>query len=168
LYVQLEPRKWKKASTGFPVEHVDVERLLREWRWLCVGSFHLVARNAFGDLFLSREDGSIVWLDVAAGQLTEVAHSEEEFRSRAQQAECSEAWFAESDEREFVSRGLVPTPDQCIAFTTPLVFKEAANGNKPFVVDLYEGVSFLGDLHRQLRDVPDGRQVRLRIEPLRS
>ena len=33
-----------------------------------------------------------------------------------------------------------------------------------YVADLYEYVSFMGDLHEQLKDVPDGRQVRLRVQ----
>ena len=57
----------------FPVESLDVERLLADWRWLCPGSMTLVARNAFGDLFLQTADGKILWLDVEAGSLTEIA-----------------------------------------------------------------------------------------------
>jgi hypothetical protein len=165
LYAQFESGKWAKVPAGFPVEHLDAERLLREWRWLCPGHFRLLARNAFGDLFLAHEDGWVIWLDVAAGKLKEIAQSDGEFWEKARKPEFAAEWFAENDERAFVLRGFVPDPHQCIAFATPLVFKEAARSSKPFLVDLYEGVSFLGDLHRQLRDLPDGGQVRLRIEP---
>jgi hypothetical protein len=33
----------------------------------------------------------------------------------------------------------------------------------PYVDDLYEHVSFLGDLHRQIADVPNGGKVRLKV-----
>lgn len=39
------------------VDHLDVDLILVEWRWLCPQRVELVARNAFGDLFLSDEVG---------------------------------------------------------------------------------------------------------------
>jgi len=49
----------------FLVDHLDVNRLLREWRWLCPQPLELVARSAFGDLFLGDEAGKIFKLDIA-------------------------------------------------------------------------------------------------------
>jgi hypothetical protein len=46
----------------------------------------------------------------------------------------------------------------------PVVFAESANvPDNAYVADLYEQVSFLGDLHRQIADNPDGAKVRLRV-----
>jgi hypothetical protein len=53
-----------------------------------------------------------------------------------------------------------------IGFSVPLVFAEGASTDTPFVVDLYERVSFLDDLNRQISDLPDGAKVRLRVKPL--
>jgi len=59
-------------------------------------------------------------------------------------------------------QGLKPNATQCIGFSAPLVFAESGSpDNTPYVVDLYEHVSFLGDLHQQISDVPDGGKVRL-------
>jgi hypothetical protein len=51
----------------FDIDHLVAERLLAEWRWLCPVSMELIARNAFGDLFLRNELGSILRLEVAVG-----------------------------------------------------------------------------------------------------
>lgn len=67
----------------FVVDHLDVERLLADWRWLCPKRMTLVARNAFADLFLRDESGEIFRLDVAVGKLTKVADSEPQFRELA-------------------------------------------------------------------------------------
>jgi hypothetical protein len=43
----------------------------------------LVAKNAFGDLFLRDKSGQIHWLDVAIGKLTRIADSEKQSRELA-------------------------------------------------------------------------------------
>jgi len=85
-------------KTYFHVEDLSLERLLEDWRWLCPQTVALVARNAFGDLYLRDEFGKILKLDVAIGQIKEVAESEAEFRKLATTKEKREEWFAESDE----------------------------------------------------------------------
>jgi hypothetical protein len=125
----------------------------------------LVARNAFADLFLCNDTGQIFRLDVAAGNLIQIADSEAQFREMSETGEKREQWFAESDERTASNRGVNPSADQCVGFAVPLAFAESGSKNKPFVVDIYEQVAFLGDLHRQLSSVPEGTKVRLKIAP---
>ena len=148
----------------FLVGHLDVDRLLSEWRWLCPQSLALVARSAFGDLFLRDEAGRIFRLDIAIGQILEVATSATEFRDLAYTKEKREQWFAESDELAAMERGLSPNQDQCVAFKTPVIFAEAGTPNNAYVGSLYEQVSFLGDLNRQISQLPDGSEVQFRIQ----
>ncbi len=55
----------------FDVGHLDARRLLAEWRWLCSDRMTLIARNAFGDLFLRNEQGAVFQLRIGAGKLDE-------------------------------------------------------------------------------------------------
>jgi hypothetical protein len=57
----------------------------------------LVARTAFGDLFLRDEAGAVFWLDTAVGKLSKVASSETGFREEARTSEKRSQWFAEPD-----------------------------------------------------------------------
>ncbi len=100
----------------FQVDHLDVDRLLSEWRWLCPQSLTLVARSAFGDLFLRDEAGKIFKLDIAIGQMNEVAKSETEFRDLAGTKEKREQWFAESDELAGIERGTKTKPRSVCSF----------------------------------------------------
>jgi hypothetical protein len=106
------------------VDHLNIERLLTEWRWLCPEEMRLVARNAFGDLFFRDHAGMVSRLDVAVGRLSKVADSESQFLELAKTREKREDWFAESDECASAARGLRPNGDQCIGFSVPLVFAE--------------------------------------------
>jgi hypothetical protein len=63
----------------YHVAHLDYERLLSEWRWLCASPMTIIARTAFADLYLRDRGGRIHWLDVAIGKLNLVAGSEAEF-----------------------------------------------------------------------------------------
>jgi len=75
-----------------------------------------------------------------------------------------ELWFAEDQLVAFAKQGLKPNDLQCIGFKTPVLFAENRTlPDNAYVADLYEQVSFLGDLHRQIADVPNGGKFRLRI-----
>ena len=148
----------------FAVDQLDIERLLADWRWLCPKPMTLLARSAFGDLFLRDESGEVFRLDVAVGKLTEVADSEAEFRELAATREKRGEWFREAAEQSALARGLKPDATQCIGFSVPLIFAESGSPDAPYLVDLYEHLSFLGDLNRQISSLPDGAKVRLRVK----
>lgn len=142
-------------------EILDSERLLREWRWLCPQALSVIDRNAFGDLFLKDELGRVHLLNIGSGQFILIAESVSEFAERARTPEKQEEWFEESAARMARERDLVPGHEQCIGFSTPVVFAEGGGLDSAYVADLYEHVGFLGDLHRQIAAVPDGDMVRL-------
>ena len=149
----------------FPVDQLEVERLLLEWRWLCPDQMTLVARSVFGDLFLRNEAGVVFWLNTSIGKLTEVAQSETHFLAMAETSEKQSEWFAEPDVQAAESRGLKPNTTQCIGFSVPVVFAESGSANTPYIADLYEYVSFLGDLNRQISNLPDGAKIKMHVQP---
>jgi hypothetical protein len=148
----------------FDIRELDVDRLLQEWRWLCPEPMAVVARNGFGDLFLRTLNGRVFWLDVTSGMLNQVAESELQFSTLLKEPGNRASWFSDAELESCAKRGLNLDNSQCIGFKTPLVFAEsAAIPDNAYVADLYEHVSFLGELHRQIADKPDGKRVRLRI-----
>jgi len=78
--------------------------------------------------------------------------------------EKREEWFKESAEQAASARELKPNATQCIGFSVPLVFAESGSPDTPYVADLYEHISFLGDLNRQISSLPDGAKVRLQVK----
>jgi hypothetical protein len=51
---------------------------------------------------------------------------------------------------------------QCIGFKISVVFSESGDvPDNAYVADLYEQVSFLGDLHRQIANFSDGTKITL-------
>lgn len=130
------------------------------------GPVTLLAVNAFGDLFLQRTDGTVYRLDISGGEIAKIAGSEDEFRSQAAGADHQKVWFLLDEEKNAALRGYVPNKGECVGAKVPWVFKESASvPNNMCVMELYEYVSFMGDVFHQMQDVPDGGKVRLRIEP---
>jgi hypothetical protein len=154
----------RRMERPFNIEQLDVDRLLEQWRWLSSDPMTLVARNGFGDMFLRTTKGTILWLTVGDGTLTEIAESELDFENALAESAKRELWFAEQQLAAFAENGLKPNDLQCVGFKTPVVFAESANVPKnAYIADLYEQVSFLGDLHRQIADSPNGAKVRLKV-----
>jgi hypothetical protein len=155
-----------RPTVDYDVGQLDLDRLLAKWRWLCPHRVTLVARNAFGDLFLKTSEGKILWFDVAAGSLSQVADSESNFRNLLDDPAKRNAWFADDVAQAYAERGIKPTAVQCIGFKIPVTFAQSAHvPDNAYIADLYEQVSFLGGLHCQIADRPDGAKVRLVIGP---
>jgi len=149
----------------FYVDGLEIERLLSDWRWLCPEQMSLLARNVFGELFLQNEAGAVFWLDTTIGKLNKVAATKAEFLKMAKTSKKRQEWFVEQEATAYANRGLIPSSSECIGFGVPAVFAEGGTAETAFVADLYEHISFLGDLHQQLSTLRDGSKVRLRIGP---
>jgi hypothetical protein len=149
---------------NFAVDHLDVERLLKEWRWLYPHPVRLIARDAFGNLFLEDQGGRVLRLEIHGGEVREIASSRGIFDEGVQDPVLRDDWFGTVDEASGAERGLVPGPLQAITFAIPIVFKQGGYAANAYIGELYEAVSFLGDLHHQIHELPDGAQVRLRVK----
>ena len=146
------------------ISGLDQERLLADWRWLCPQHLTLIDHGVFGDLFLRDDAGKVFLLDVAVGRLSIIAETEPEFIAQLEDDTKREEWFGESDARGFEERGLIPGPGQCIGFSVPLVFADSDAQRAPFVADIYDCVGCLGDIHRQIANLPDRAKVKLVVK----
>ena len=147
----------------FEIDSLEVERLLADWRWLCPSRMTLLAKNVFGELFLQDEVGAVFWLNTTTGELSKVSHSKTEFLEMSQTMEKQGEWFVKQEARAYAQRGLDPSSRQCIGFIIPAVFTEGGTPETAYTADLYEYVSFPGELHRQMADQPNGSKVRLNV-----
>src|SRR6185503_15095204 len=138
------------------------QRLLAEWRWLTGGLPRLLAWSSGGDLFVSNPDGSVAMIDCGAGELAVVARSEAEFRTHMLDERQADEMLQRPVVEAFEAHHGQLAPDQCLGYTKlPILGGEYTVGNR-FSLSIAEHASFTGDLHRQIRDLPDGSQVTLK------
>ena len=147
----------------------DWARLLSGWEWLLPPEFTVWLMNRYGDLFLILPDGSIHMLDVGGGSLTKLAESRDEFARIIDEDDNAADWLMIPLVDQLVAARRVLEPGQCYSFVTPPILGGEYSVENTMVVPILEHFGLYGSYHEQLRDVPDGSKVVIRIEkPPRS
>jgi hypothetical protein len=143
---------------------LDWARLLSGWDWLVPPEISVWLMNRFGDLFLILPDGSIHMLDVGGGSLTKLAESRDEFTRIIDEDENADDWLMIPLVDQLVTAGRVLEPGQCYSFVTPPILGGEYSVENTMVVPILEHFGLYGSYHEQLRGVPDGTKVVLKVQ----
>jgi hypothetical protein len=143
---------------------LDWAQLLSSWRWLVPPEFSVWLMNRFGDLFLTLPDGSIHMLDVGGGSLTKLAESRDEFSRVIDEDGNADAWLMIPLVDQLVTTGRVLEPGQCFSFVTPPILDGEYSVKNTMIVPISEQFGLYASYHEQLRGVPDGTKVVIKIQ----
>jgi hypothetical protein len=124
-----------------------------------------VGWSAAGDLFYMDAAGNVWRLDTGAGDTELVAGSTLEFESVLADAERIASLFLVPVVSAFEAAHGPLSEGQCLGFTTLPVLGGAYSVENRFALSVVEHAAFTGDVHKQIRDLPDGAKVRIRIVP---
>ena len=145
-------------------EELAVPDPLAEWRWKLGGAAKIVALSRSGDAFVAELDGKIWWLDTGAGELREVAPSAPAFFQLLEQSASAARLLLTPVVEEFV-RVHGPIPEgKCLGFTQLPVLGGSYSVENRWLAPAVEHFRLTGELHRQIRDLPDGTRVNIRIQ----
>ena len=151
---------WKDLS--FLPSAEALAALAEAWSWLLPDAYQPVMASALGDLFFQR-DGAVYWLNTGTAEIEQVAGSRAEFLELLKTDKATE-WFMPPLVEQLIAAGKVLKPDHCYTYVTLPIFKEGkyevTNLNP---VPAREHFALTGDMHRQLKDLPDGSKVKLEI-----
>ena len=143
-----------------PLPEGDV---LREWQWKLGGASTVVALSRSGDAFVRDTNGRIAWLDTGAGTVTPIAESQEAFQALlADPREANQLLLVTVVDKDFETHGPFPA-GTCLGFTMLPILGGSYTLENRFRLSAVEHFSVTGDMHRQMRDLPDGAKVRIRI-----
>jgi len=152
---------WKQLA--FTPSAESVASLMKAWSWLLEDQLSPFLFAASGDVFFEAEDRSIHWLDTGQGALTRIAESEAEFLQEVRNDQGRE-WLLSPVIDRLLEAGKPLGKDQCYRFTLLPIL-----GGK-YTVDNMSPASagawyrFTGDVHSQIRDLPDGTHVEFKFE----
>ncbi len=148
---------WNELTINFQTH--DENDLLEEWRWLIGDSMQLFLVSSVGDMFLADPAGKIFWLDTGAGRLEQVAASQQEFKQLMQQRENATKWFMPQLVGDLITNGVRLAPGQCYSYKKPPILGgEIEPGNfEPTDLSVHFGI--LGQIHRQVKDLPPGTRI---------
>lgn len=142
---------------------IDWPEILSGWAWRLPAEFTLWLVNRFADLFLVVSDGSVHMLDVGAGTLTRLADSRYDFCARIDEGNNANEWLAMPLVDKLVAAGMTLQPGQCYGFKTPPVLGGQYAVENCAVLPVRDYLAGYGSIHEQLRNMPDGTQVALRV-----
>lgn len=142
---------------------VDWTKALESWSWLLPTSFTIWLVNRFGDLFVVVDDGSVSMLDLGNGTFDLCAGSRDEFCTRIDEPGMAAQWLMVPLVDKLVAAGVTLNPGQCYALRIPPVLQGKYELENCGTIDAADYVSSMGEVHRQLHDLPEGAEVRFQV-----
>ncbi|MEM7166917.1 MAG: T6SS immunity protein Tdi1 domain-containing protein [Planctomycetota bacterium] len=161
------PRAQPVAPTAVPaaiahlVVQVDAQKLqgvASAWRWLLPTDTPILATKC-GDLFLQRDNGWIMFLNVGLGESEIVANSHKSFVAKLNDQDFVGFRFLPLLVEDLEASGLKAGPGQCYSFKRPPILGGVYEISNFEVTDIDVHFSLLGQIHEQVKDLPDGASV---------
>jgi hypothetical protein len=145
-------------------EEFDWPLILADWRWLLPhGESAVLLMSRYGDLFLEFDEGGIHMLDVGNGSLEKVAESSPDFWRKINEAESANNWLMIPLVDQLVAAGNVLEPGRCYSFIIPPVLGGEYTVENTASLKVQEHFGVYASIHDQIKELPDGAQVRLRV-----
>jgi hypothetical protein len=146
-----------------PVSRSDWPELLADWKPLLPEGATPWLLTKFGELFVTQVDGKIGMLQVSGFQYQMVANDATDFREWLVDPDKMSEWFLAPlvDKLQASDRAL--GQDQCYSFIKPLGLQGALSIDNVMSIPIPEHFGCWGEVFRQLRDLPDGSQVEIKV-----
>jgi len=140
--------------------HLDRERLLEDWRWLIGPLKQPILLSAIGDAFVQdAADGTVHLLETAEGTCDQVAADVDEFRAMLADRQWVMDFLAASAIADFLGNGVNLQPGQIYSWKRPPILGGGCEPANVEPTDIAVHFSILGQLHRQIRDLPPGTPI---------
>lgn len=148
------------------VEFNDIPagNLTTDWIWLIGKGKRPIMISAIGDMFLQDDNEKIYWLDVGSGELKLVAEGIHDFEEKLKNIELVNRWFMIDLITELRSSNKNLNDGQLYSYKKlPVIGGDYSIDNfEPADIEVH--FSFAGQIHRQIRDLPNGTKVRIKFE----
>jgi hypothetical protein len=142
---------------------IDWTSALLGWAWLLPGEFTLWLVTRFADLILVLPDGSVHMLDVGAGTLERVANDRADFSKKIDEGDNANNWLKIPLVDECRAAGMRLKRGQCYGFKTPPVLGGEYSVENVGPLSITDYLGAYGSIHEQIRNLPDGAEVRLKV-----
>ncbi|HEY6110533.1 MAG TPA: T6SS immunity protein Tdi1 domain-containing protein [Gemmatimonadales bacterium] len=144
-------------------EPLQIADPLKEWRWKVGPDARSLALSRSGDAFVLMPDGRVWWLDTGAGEFAEVAPTKEAFDQLLRDPKEARRLLLTPVVEEFIRlHGPFP-PGRCLGYTQLPILGGAYTVENRWSAPASEHFGVTGEIHRQIHDLPDGTDGRLRV-----
>ena len=140
-------------------EGIDMQNLLGDWEWAMPESMHPVLITAVGDVFAQGESKAVYFVDTIAGKVSPVAEDGSAFQALLTDRQFVTDYLFPSRIVELREAGKTLGPQQVYGHEKPLVLGGEDSADNIEVTDVSVHVSILGQIHRQVKDLPEGTPI---------
>jgi len=146
-----------------PVVRPDWAELLADWQPLISGQLSPWLLTKFGELFFCQPDGKIGMLQISGFQYQIVAKDRSDFQKQLAHPDKMAYWFLVPfvDRLELAGKRL--EPEKCFSFIRPLALGGELTVENVMIVPIREHFRCCGELFRQIKNMPDGGQVVIKV-----
>lgn len=136
--------------------------LADSWQWR-IGDMRALHFSACGDVFLTDSQDAVHWLQTTSGTFSRLADSVAAFEaSLKQKAFCEEVLQAPLVAGLKAKLGPLPV-GRCYSYKIMPVLGGGPELENRVTLPLYEHVGLNGDIRVQIKDLPDGAVVQVRV-----
>ena len=140
-------------------DKIDLEDICSSWQW-CLGDQKSIALvSCVGDMFLIGNDDTVNWLDTSIGQIKKVADNLEAFELLLNIEQNIDNWFLASIVEQLILNGKTLKENEVYSFKTLPALGGAYSIDNLEITDISVHFSFTGQIHEQIKDLPDGAKV---------
>lgn len=140
-------------------EGVDMNSLLSDWSWAMPEPLRPVLLTAMGDAFAQGESGSVYFVDMVEGTINPVADDGASFQSLLSDKQFVTNYMFPSRIVQLRNAGKTLDSQQVYSHKQPLVLGGDDDTDNVETVDVNVHVSIHGQIHRQVKDLPDGASI---------
>jgi hypothetical protein len=140
------------------------DRLTEDWIWLIGTDKKVLLVSAIGDLFLNDHGNNVYWLDVGGGELKLVADTIQDFEEKLKNIEQVNEWFMIDLTTELRLSDKKLKEGQLYSYKKlPIIGGDYAIDNfEPTDIEVH--FCFAGQIHKQIKDLPNGTKVKIGFE----
>jgi hypothetical protein len=140
---------------------VSGERVLDDWRWLIGPELQLWYVTKAGNALLRMPiDGSIHFLDTAAGSVEFLASDVAAFKAAVVQKENLQRWLSPAIVEGQAAVGMTPGENECLSFKRPPILGGRLAPDNFEVSNVEVHFSVAGQIHQQVKNLPPGTKIR--------
>jgi hypothetical protein len=141
------------------------ELVRKAWGWIGLDPAEVLAENAFGNLIVRATDGTYWRICPEELSCKEIARNAEQFAALSGTDEFLTDWEMARLVEEARQKLGPLAAGRCYCLKLPAVLGGSYAADNMGTISRGELISFSGDIAEQIKDVPDGSHIRLKIVP---
>lgn len=150
----------------YTIDHQSINwpTILADWAWLLPEELTVWLMNRYGDLFFIFNDGSIHMLDIGAGEIEKLAENEEEFLVKINEDDNANNWLMIPLVDRLMEAGKILQVGRCYSFIIAPILGGEYSVENTTTMSIAEHYGVYASIHQQIKDLPDGTKVRLKVK----